>query len=271
MGDDDAAFKLAGIISTMFPLLSHEEWTELLKLTDNFEEEEYPNQKLRSFFQSKVAETRMTFKCPEWMRFDLTEKDIPAYPNNIPAVKEAVDIILDDLHRQNISFTHKNTEELKNTLIAQYALSTSIEKISILSVTKEIPMFDDTIIFQEFGPVNTVYRHDINVDSSHECEKYGGCRMLLCNEFEEINDNGEIIDVIAADDLLLDWFRGSCDECLNTIPYKHYALREPLCHGGWRGCYCSFDCLKKYIDDPLIAVMIGRIKEQLEVIGIRDR
>ena len=84
---------------------------------------------------------------------------------------------MDDLHRQNISFTHKNTEELKNTLIAQYALSTSIEKISILSVTKEIPMFDDTIIFQEFGPVNTVYRHDINVDSSHECEKYGGCRM----------------------------------------------------------------------------------------------
>lgn len=274
MGDDVSALKIAVTLSTIFPTLSHEDWRQLHKLTDDFEEEEYPNQMLRSFFQTKVAETYISFKPPEWIIFGISERTIPIYPNDIiPTVKDAVDLLLCDLKNNNIDIVNdKNkTAEITDVLITQYSISTSIEKISMLSSIKDIPLFDDKIIFQEYGPVNTVYCHTAYADHEHECEKYGGCRMLLCNEFEETNNDGDGIDVLAAEDLLLDWFRWSCDECLRKIPKRHYAIREPLNHGGWRGCYCSFECLKLRIEDRLRPVSIGRMQEQLEVIGIRDR
>ena len=106
-----------------------------------------------------------------------------------------------------------------------------------------------------------------------ECSKYGGCRLFLCKEFESININGDDIDVMAMEEQVIvnDWYRKSCDKCLKRISKRHHGIRQPLCHGGWRGCYCSFECMEVDInDDPQVAVMIGRMKEQLDVIGIRD-
>jgi hypothetical protein len=68
-----------------------------------------------------------------------------------------------------------------------------------------------------------------------------------------------------------EWFRGSCDICLKRISHKHHAVRQPLSHGGWRGCFCSISCMKQEITDPGCSLMVGRIQEQLDIIGIRDR
>jgi hypothetical protein len=195
--------------------------------------------------------------------------------------------------------------EIKEQLISQYAISTITEKIQMLSQVKHIDPFDDIPIFREFGPVNTIYTvSNAPPDPNHPCSKYGGCRMLICTEFEQMHVDGEEIDVMAIDEYddhsetssyeytpygstdtivekinvstigtpinHIDWYRKSCDICLKPIPRKHYAVRRPLLHGGWIGCYCA-DCLKLTVTNPQEAVIVGRVLEQLDVIGIRDR
>jgi len=271
MGDDQSALKAAVNLATFFPDISHEDWDKLFHLTDNVEEEEYENQLLRAFFRTKAAETGINPKPPSWICLDLPEPVIETIPDSIPSVKEAVELILEDLGKNKINIISSDIET-KEFLISQYSISSIIEKIQMLANIKEIPMFNDIPLFREFGPVNTIYTSNPNlVESTHQCVKYGGCRMLLCTEFEDMYSDGEEIDIMAIDYTINDWFRGSCDKCLQKIGKRHYAVRQPLRHGGWKGCYCSFECMKSNINDPHTALMVGRIKEQLSIIGIRDR
>jgi hypothetical protein len=53
LGDDQMALEVAQRLVIFFPHLSHEQWNQLVHLTDNFEEEEYENQQLRAFFISQ--------------------------------------------------------------------------------------------------------------------------------------------------------------------------------------------------------------------------
>lgn len=270
MGNDMDALKAAGTIITVFPPLSNDDWNTLVSLTDNVEEEEYENQLLRAFFQTKAAETGAYSKPPEWVRQDIPEGVIQEVPDYIPSVKDAVDMLLEDMG--NRCLLSDNQAEVKETLISQYAISSTIEKIQMLSAIKEFPMFDDSALFQKFGPVNTMYTHSTDIDRDHECTKWGGCRMFLCKEFENSSCADEI-DLMACDEHIFvkDWFTGSCDVCRKKIRNRQYALRLPLHHGGWKGCRCLDDnCLNFDIQDPQIAVMVGRMKEQLKVIGIRD-
>lgn len=289
MSGDLLALKAAGVINTVFPEMKSEDWITLLNLTNNDPDEDdedgYPNQMLRAFFQTKVAETGATAARPSWI-IDHPQEELEPVPDNIPSVKEGVELLLDDLVRRNVSIvategTEKDEHvdirhgnEVKETLISQYAISTIMERIQLLSPIRQIPLFNDSPLFREFGPVNTIYTLSSNtIDLNHPCSKHGGCRMLICTEFEQMYSDGDDIDVMAIYDHIanIDWFRKSCDVCLTTIPYRHYAIRQPLRHGGWRGCFCSMDCMKTDVTDPNIAIMIGRMQEQLDVIGIRHR
>ena len=187
----------------------------------------------------------------------------------MPSVAEAVELLMDNLKNSGIGFKNPENKSIpltdpifKDLLISQYSLATITEKINMLHGLKELPEFDDTPIFREYGPVNTVYRHEY-LENTHECAM--GCRMFTCNEFED-NDT----DIFDENYYQVDWFKKRCDNCKKIIPFRHYALREPLIQGGWRGCYC-FDCFKLLPDNPVLALMVGRILEQLMVIGIRDR
>lgn len=145
----------------------------------------------------------------------------------------------------------------------------------MLSDVHSIPVFDDTTIFHEHGPLNTMLSSC--TDINHECVKYGGCRMLLCTEYENIDGNGDDIDIMSENQHIYDWFRGSCDFCLIKIMKRHYSVRQPLHHGGWRGCYCSFECMESHLSShqdsphPSVIIMIDSIKEQLHSLGIRER
>lgn len=313
-GDMDA-LKAAVMINTFFPNLPPDDWITLFQLTEtgqDQDDEEYPNPSLRAFFETKVAETGQCVSKPNWVH-NFPIVDIIPVPETIPSVKEAVDLLLDNLMKQNIkvisgvsnqSFIYKYKPEFKEQLISQYCISTITEKIHMLSPVKVIEQFDDIPIFREFGPVNTMYSLS-PTETDHPCSKHGGCRMFTCTEFEQMFTDGEEIDIMAINEyndynesivleyipdgqtetiservpvttvgpLLYhyDWFRKSCDVCLKPIPHRHYAIRKPLNHGGWSGCYCSFDCLKLRVTDENCAIMVGRMKEQLDVIGIRDR
>lgn len=280
MRDDDDALKIAGILTTFFPTMTNDDWNTLVKLTDDVEEEEYTNQQLRSYFKTKAAETGKEGSRPDWIRTDLSEpdtKDINKSLPELPTVADAVDMLLFQFKEHKIDVPDENNrnkyEEIKLTLISQYAISTIPEKIQMLEPAQKINSFDDKVWFQEFGPVNSIYTVNPHLlDSDHECVKYGGCRMLLCNEFEELATDGEEIDFMGVDydTQISDWFRDSCDVCLKKISNRRYALRLPLCNGGWRGCYCSFECMKGLANDPQTALMVGRMQQQLKTIGIRD-
>ncbi len=277
MGDDASALKIAALLTVFFPNIEYDTWSFLVSMTENFEDEEYENQMLREFFLTKAAETGSDASVPEWVCNDLKVYKIEKIPNGIPSVAEAVDLLLADIKDQNIEIKTDNnknakTEEIRELLISQYAISTITEKIQMLEHLMNLPKFDDNPLFHEFGPVNTIYSPNSSLhDSNHECTKYGGCRMFLCKEFEQMHANGDEIDIMAENIYISDWFRKSCDLCLKKIKSRFHALRLPLKHGGFRGCYCSLDCMKPFIDNPITAIMVGRMIEQLNTIKIRER
>ncbi len=41
------------------------------------------------------------------------------------------------------------------------------------------------------------------------------------------------------------WYTGKCEFCAIPIYDKTMACRIPRNHGGWSGCYCSWDCAQK--------------------------
>lgn len=276
MGDDASALKVAGILATFFPGLKNDDWNLLVKMTDNVEEEEYENQMLRAYFQARAAETGQYASRPQWIRDGLLESIIEPTPE-LPLVNEAIDLLLGGLKQTGLRLAPESKKEFSNELrevaIAQYAISTISRKIKMLSVVHPVPDFDDTTLFQEFGPVNTIYTtSSALIEPTHVCAKHGGCRMLLCNEFEQMTADGDDIDCMAEEAPITDWFRGSCDNCLKKIKQRHYAIRQPLRHGGWRGCYCSVECLvEKCTLGPIEQVLLERVQDQLEEIGIRER
>ena len=263
--DEDLALEAAKMIFDIFPKISKDDWHILLQLTEDDEDDEpYQNQSLRNFFIDRLKKSELTK--PSWVvtvpQSDELDTINDAISKNMIPVNEAVDMIIANMEKQKIIKHDENMEELRNVLISQYSISSTIEKMEM--VQKQ--MIDDRPLFQEYGPVNTIYTlQPYHIDNDNPCTKHGGCRMLLCNEFEQ--SDHDIMD----DDFQIDWFRGKCDKCQKPIGRPHYAIREPLLQGGFMGCYCSFACLESIADNPKTALMIGRMKEQLEVIGIRDR
>tara|TARA_R110001592_G_scaffold18816_6_gene77660 strand:- start:5013 stop:6191 length:1179 start_codon:yes stop_codon:yes gene_type:complete len=99
----------------------------------------------------------------------------------------------------------------------------------------------------------------------------GPCRMLQCEclESEETEDNGAY-DYKGE----ITWFQGRCDSCRKFILDISHALRFPNNHGGWKGCYCSFECLKA--DPPHKVtkeenILLGIMKANIDRGGIMDR
>lgn len=105
--------------------------------------------------------------------------------------------------------------------------------------------------------------------SDDPCLRYGGHRMLLCVCQANIDEDGE---PLFDDPELVVWFTGRCDFCNRLIRELHHALRLPVTSGGWRGCYCSPDCLIKEADQDFATRDLAlRYVGLLQTIGIYDR
>lgn len=63
----------------------------------------------------------------------------------------------------------------------------------------------------------------------------GPCRMLYCNCYRDTEE--EVPDT--------DWFTGRCDYCQVRLLDPSHAVRAPMEDGGWRGCFCDFNCIRK--------------------------
>ena len=136
--------------------------------------------------------------------------------------------------------------------------------------------FDDNV-FKQLGPSNVQMGENLLIDD--QCHEYGGCRMLICVEYEPQYLNDDSVDSFEEDYQTnafdkTEWFTGACDVCLNKIKYAHYAVRLPLWRGGWLGCYCSWDCVRSTLNLPneiVTAELIDVYEQQLQTIGIQDR
>ncbi len=269
MNDDDLAFYAAKRCTVSFP--SFDEWHKLVAFCTVEDDNQYPedpsimgiddsyqNPSLKAYFIEKMKEVSNVAEKPSWVRE--YEKLDMSMPPPFCSVDSAKSRILSVMNQE------KMTQQLIEHITAQYAFSTIAEKCMMLN----LPVFDDQSLFREYGPLSECYNHK-NSDS-HQCSKYG-CRMFLCREFV---DNDPDDDVTLIEEHVLsaqDWFTGVCDnkKCNKDIKKRHYSIRLPVLGGGWKGCYCSLDCAKQFIDTPLTCLLLGRVLEQLDVIGIRDR
>lgn len=177
------------------------------------------------------------------------------------SVGEAVKLLMEDsIRKYNINENKvKKIERL-------FAISTNEEKCALLDIPY-IDKYNDVEKFREHGPCNPILDcdGDILVEDDYECS--GGCRMFVCNEFEHEDDS----DVDITDETPnRNWFTGECSVCGSVIPSRKHCIRLPLINGGYKGCFDRIECVSSTIEeyDKLSLILLGRIKSQIENIGL---
>nr|QBK90196.1 MAG: thioredoxin-related protein [Pithovirus LCPAC102] len=190
--------------------------------------------------------------------------DPPIEVIKIPSIDDMVNILLDGMYTQGITFDE--IESTKELLRIRLSMATLQEKINILKPVQELKMSQNILqrdkrLFMIYGPSNPHY------GSTVEEMKYGGSRMLLSGAYDYEDENQEIPS---------DWFSGYCWKCNLRIRRRWHAIRRPVPHGGWKGCYCSIKCLRESIDESDKIEIVNQLltdiyEEQIHDIGILDR
>lgn len=193
--------------------------------------------------------------------------DIGDVPFTLPPDEEIVELLTKGLSHMGISID--DIDRAKETLLKEVSQSTRPEKIQLLKPIMQNQansiLSGDTELFRIFGPANPLVDQDLTLGTPSA--KYGGCRMFLCDLF----DYDEEFEYVA------DWFRGVCDQCNLRIRHRWHAVRKPRPHGGWVGCYCSWECARESIHadreepDILTRELIKIFEKQTNEIGIQDR
>lgn len=144
---------------------------------------------------------------------------------------------------------------------------------SFLSQDMVDKMNQNEVLLQILGPANPLVNGDFT-QMNHVCFKYGGCRMLFCNCFEnELLSQQDETGMEPYYPNIPQWFTGKCQHCKREIMKRCYAVRRPLPQGGWRGTFCSFNCvhLSGDIDDDLSMTYADMAEERINSSGITDR
>jgi hypothetical protein len=135
-------------------------------------------------------------------------------------------------------------------------------------------------VFRVYGPVNPYLDTDFSNLRNEETGEldvnliFGGARMFTDMALEYDPETGVPLD---------DWFTGYCLQCSKRIRAYHHAVREPVLQGGWRGCYCNWDCVRDSIRPVteqdtdtynmyvLQMALIKEMENAINDIGIQDR
>lgn len=153
---------------------------------------------------------------------------------------------------------------------ARVNVAEPLEKMALLPEMLPTPPKESTDnyirLFQLLGPANPFFP----IEDEDDRAPYGGSRMFLSTEFE-LDEDGE---------QMTDWFDGVCEACHKKVLRRWHTVRIPGRRGGWKGSYCSEDCLYKAVViietkegkiDPVLRTMLESIFRQLRGIGIIDR
>jgi hypothetical protein len=122
----------------------------------------------------------------------------------------------------------------------------------------------DGELFNILGPANAII-NGVFKKTDHICYRYGGCRMLYCNcfEYEQMDVGKDELEIQFPN--VPQWFTGECEKCKRVIPKRCYAIRRPLPQGGWRGTYCSWNCLhlSGNVDDRMSQELCTLMENQI--------
>lgn len=259
------------------------------------------NVQIYNYVRMRMGEQSKPISRPDWvvsgtegddipLSFEL---DIPDFPDvKLMSPEEFADKTIKVLIEQGHKEAKKDEQFTFDMIASQYAISTLEHKIirvndynqNILAPKVvgeatipliEVDTLNDEVLFMLFGPNNTSFDQKIQpIPDGNICERFGGCRMLICNCAEaENNVDEEEVDYGDFGVPEADWYTGVCQQCMDKIPFRHYALRRPLKLGGWLGCFCSIKCIQKnWKSDRFITpTLLGRMMDYLNKIGIQDR
>lgn len=225
---------------THMPLKHHRDWQQLIGLME-------PNPALADPGEEPLPHHNQELRV--WLT---RNQPLEKYPKELPTVTEYADNVKRFFGEgkgkvmpqlSGIDHGPQSTDEVIHTLITTYAGSRYILRCKMAAVVfpdqvKKWPNYNDTPVHQRFGPVNALTNKTASLDDNDHCTAYGGCRMLTCQEFEQHDDG----------DTEVDWFTGKCVHCSKEIKHREDAARQPLLHGGWRGCFCTWLCVIDYIE-----------------------
>ena len=186
------------------------------------------------WLKRKFESTSEIADMPEWVNIKPTETpDILNYDTwrklDSPSQNTDLEIPDFDVILSEYDIKKKDGEVLNRELMDQILETAK-------SVTQKLKLEDfPTDPDRFFGPLN---RRPTNCVSGVISD---GCRMLTCRcrDFDQDED----IESDLSDPSL--WFNNKCDACEFKILNISYALRYPVIGGGWAGCYCSVDCVRK--------------------------
>jgi len=253
--------------------LDGQTYLNLIEYTRNFQDKTKVNCKnIIDFFISKKSQY-IYAPVPEWLSIEEGEnlsllmtlnpgkdyEDVEHEVNKL--VKKAKDffyvsqeIDIKEKVDQEEEFDNVQVKPQLNDALINYLTSSSLEESPGVAHKAN----------RVFGPANRF----IDKNCVSNPNKNGPCRMLecLCREVDEQ-------DVYIYDSC--EWFNGSCAsyKCSRKIRDRSHCVRIPLEGGGWKGCYCSFECMSDCLPfrDEDMNFRIETMKASLHEDGIMDR
>lgn len=199
---------------------------------------------------------------PSWV---ILPGKVKSHAELVSEIEPTHDVSLDwpasDCVEYILSVTREDSDlnDLRRQLEQAFIRMPANERLALTSelfnLNEQIKLTLDPDLFCVFGGCLPIPSKTLKAVSADPCRKYGGCRMMTCWENENVNPitGDPLIGNVVKKKLLhlIDWFTGVCQNpgCKNRIKFKHYALRVPIVTGGWKGCYCSFACIRTVCDD----------------------
>lgn len=256
-------------------------------LRDEAKKEE--NFVIEDFMIAKMEETASFKSKPDWVK-NYSDEVLQVENNLVIPKMDQSRIILPSNEEAAISLNKKIESQLDEKILesegkklesvttdldAFLNFATREEKLQLFEPIIDVKDLDSLKLeldyykklSQLYGPVNVPPNEDFDYDEPNDDnDDHNVYRMFLCNIYDYDEDFG----------IIRPWFKGSCDYCHDRIHYYWYALRSPHPYGGWLGCYCSFDCVRKDSDpedqfNNIIQSMINTAEFRINQIGIQDR
>ena len=241
--------------------------------------------KIVRLLEEKFVDIMPFSKTPDYIRDEaISIKQLPTLSQLVSDNNIKID---DNVSRQGMMQFMSNM--LRETLADQKDLplvlsrfeSMKLEDLRRLYLSAVVPgqyiplikdLQKDEQLFRALGPVN-VYNDNVvdTVENAHLNFEYGGARMFtdLLSEYDTFDD-----------EMQQEWFTGSCEQCYHRIAKYQYAVRRPLILGGWRGCFCDFDCVRAWLeyyfdnndtseaDEALTYALVAQYEKAIARIGI---
>lgn len=261
---------------------------ELLRYMENSDMDGPGIRALQRYFRSKLERVSEYAPMPTYIHdYDIEIRNLPHLEKRDVDPELPDELIADYLMTQLDNYLVVEEESpgsAKQALIERLGQMNDIERrsfVNLFQVDQEevVRIRANRDIFRVYGPVNPYSDTDFSILTTDDGEPdvnviFGGARMFTDNSLEYDYENDLPVE---------DWFRGYCLQCSKRIRAYHHAIREPILQGGWRGCYCSFDCVHEFIkldteeDETLYNIYVLRVNllrvvdQDMAEIGIADR